>query len=82
MAEQRFCVSLNDLRRKLARDASRVRVFLVSQMSDVFVERQLLTPVSSLEDAIARALERLTPAARIGVMPYSNATIPYLDHEP
>jgi nickel-dependent lactate racemase len=67
---------------QIARDASRVRVYLVSQMSDDFVERQLLTPVSSLEDAIARALERLTPTARIGVMPYSNATIPYLDHEP
>jgi nickel-dependent lactate racemase len=64
---------------QIARDASRVRVLLVSQMPDDFVKRLLLTPVNSLAEGLARAVERLTPAARIGLLPYANATIPYLD---
>jgi len=60
----------------LARDAARVRVLLVSDMPDDFVRRLLLTPVSSLPEAIATALTDLPVKARIGIMPLANATIP------
>jgi len=63
---------------QIARDASRVRVLLVSQMSSDFVRRLLLTPVGSLRAAIALAQDSLPPRVRVGVMPWANATIPYI----
>lgn len=61
---------------QIARDAARVRVLLVSEMPDDFVQRLLLTPASSLDGALCQALDNLAPTARIGVMPWANATIP------
>jgi len=61
---------------QIARDAARVRVLLVSQMPSDFVQRLLLIPAGSLEEAIAVVRDSLPPRARVGVMPWSNATIP------
>jgi nickel-dependent lactate racemase len=66
---------------QIARDASRSRVLLLSEMEPAFVRRLLLTPVSSLDAALAEALDHLPAQARIGVMPLANATIPRLGDE-
>jgi nickel-dependent lactate racemase len=63
---------------QIARDAARARVLLVSEMQAGFVRSLLLTPVVSLDQALSLALADLSPAARIGVMPLANATIPVL----
>ena len=44
---------------QIARDADRVRVLLVSQMPSSFVERLLLTPANSLDEAVAMVSSRL-----------------------
>jgi nickel-dependent lactate racemase len=61
---------------QIARDAATRRVLMVSQMPPEFVQKLLLTPCASLEAALATALPGLAPAARIGIMPWANATIP------
>jgi nickel-dependent lactate racemase len=61
---------------QIARDAARAQVFLVSHMPPDLVRRLLLTPAGSLEAAIALARDSLPPRARVGVMPWANATIP------
>jgi len=61
---------------QIARDAAQVRVLLVSQMPSDFVRRLLLIPAGSLEEAIAVVRDSLPPRARVGVMPWANATIP------
>jgi nickel-dependent lactate racemase len=63
---------------QIARDAVRVRLLLLSEMPDAFVRQMLLTPVGSLEAALAQACAGLTAEARIGIMPLANATIPML----
>ncbi|MCL4394368.1 MAG: nickel-dependent lactate racemase [Chloroflexi bacterium] len=62
----------------ISRDASRERVLLVTEMPQDRVRRCLLSPCRSLNDALAIALGDLGPKARIGIMPYANATIPIL----
>jgi nickel-dependent lactate racemase len=62
----------------IARDANRANVLLVSRMPADFVRRLLLTPVSSLDQALSLAIGNLPSNARIGVMPWANATIPVL----
>ncbi len=61
---------------QIARDADRVRVLLVSHMPSDLVQRLLLIPAGSLEEAIALARDSLSPGARVGVMPWANTTIP------
>ena len=63
---------------QIARDASRARILLVSEMEAGFVQRLLLTPVANLDRALSLALTALPPEARIGVMPLANATIPII----
>jgi hypothetical protein len=41
-------------------------------------QRLLLNPYPSVADALASAFPDLPPGARIGVMPFANATIPVL----
>jgi nickel-dependent lactate racemase len=67
---------------QIARDASRVRTLMLSQMPRDFVRRLLLNPVASLDEALALALKDWPPGARVGVMPLANSTIPVLtaDH--
>ncbi len=62
----------------VARDASRVRVILVSEMEPDLVRRLLLIPAASLEEATSLALAGLPADARIGVMPVANAVLPAL----
>jgi len=61
---------------QIARDASRVRVLWVSEMSPDFVRRLLLMPCHHLDEALSLARGALSPGARIGVMPAANSTIP------
>jgi len=62
----------------ISRDASRVRVLLVSTMSPATVSKMLLTPAPSLDAALAQGLAALPSDARIGIMPLANTTIPVL----
>lgn len=60
------------------RDAVRVRdIWIVSEIEPERVRRLLLHP-ASLETAIAEALAAAPRKARVGIMPYANATIPVL----
>jgi nickel-dependent lactate racemase len=60
----------------VARDAIRVRVFLVSQMPPQIVRHLLLTPADTVEDALVSALPDLEPGVRLALMPQAFATIP------
>ena len=64
---------------QIARDAAPRRLLMVTQMPPELVRKLLLSPCASLDAALATALQGLTPASRIGVMPWANATIPTLD---
>jgi nickel-dependent lactate racemase len=63
---------------QIARDATRVRLMFVSGMPRELAQQLLLNPVSSLDEAVARALATLPAQARIAIMPFANATIPVL----
>jgi nickel-dependent lactate racemase len=70
---------------QISRDASRVRLLFVTDMAPDSARRLLLNPVADrpgmdpqdqLAQAVSVALRDLAPAARVGVMPWANATIP------
>jgi nickel-dependent lactate racemase len=63
---------------QIARDAAPRRVLMVTEMAPDFVEKLLLTPFATLDAALATALKDLALTARIGIMPWANATIPTL----
>jgi nickel-dependent lactate racemase len=63
---------------QIARDAAPRRLLMVTEMPPEFVRTLLLDPYPSLDAALATALQGLAPAARIGIMPWANATIPTL----
>lgn len=63
---------------QIARDALPRRVLMVTQMPTELAQKLLLSPYPSLEAALPVALEGLAPAARIGIMPWANATVPTL----
>jgi nickel-dependent lactate racemase len=63
---------------QIARDAARVRVFLVSDMLSDFVRSLLLTPVDSINGALVIALADLPEDGRVGIMPRASSTIPYI----
>jgi nickel-dependent lactate racemase len=65
----------------IARDAARVRVFLVSGMAPDLVHRLLLTPAASIDEALAIALADLPADARVGIMPRASSTIPYVKRD-
>ena len=58
------------------RDAASRRVLMVTEMPADFARKLLLTPCASLDAALATAVPSLPPHARIGIMPWANATIP------
>src|ERR1017187_7526693 len=66
---------------QIARDAAPRRVLMVTQMPPELVQRLLLTPCASLEAALEIALRGLDVAARIGIMPWANATIPTISRD-
>ena len=61
---------------QIARDGLSRRVLFVTQMPAELVEKLLLRRCASLEEALALGLKDLPPTARIGIMPWANATIP------
>jgi lactate racemase len=63
---------------QIARDAAPRRVLMVTEMPPEQVQKLLLTPSPSLDAALATALQGLSPTARIGILPWANATIPTL----
>ncbi|MBU0492566.1 MAG: nickel-dependent lactate racemase [Chloroflexi bacterium] len=66
----------------IARDASRVRVFWVTDMAPDHMRALLLDPAVSLEAAIEHALSDLPTGARVGIMPQASSTIPHLADQP
>ena len=60
---------------QVSRDAARILTTLVSELDDELARRLLFHPAPDLQTAIDRALEKLPPSARIGVMPAANATM-------
>ena len=63
---------------QIARDSVSRRVFIVTEMPSDFVKKLLLRPCPTLDEALALALKDLPSTARIGIMPWANATIPML----
>lgn len=63
---------------QISRDASQVRVLLISEMDAAFVKKLLLNSMPGLQEALDLALQDLPEKARIGIMPAANATIPTL----
>jgi lactate racemase len=63
---------------QIARDAAPRRLLMVTQMPTELAQKLLLAPCPSLEAALQTALDGLAPNARVGVMPWANATIPTL----
>lgn len=66
----------------ISRDAIRERVLFVTEMRPELAQRLLLNPSPAMNDALSIGLIRLPPNARIGIMPYANATIPVLTTDP
>ena len=61
-----------------ARDAVKVSgIWIVSDIPPEHISKLLLIP-AALKQAITAVIDPLPPDARIGIMPYANATIPYL----
>jgi nickel-dependent lactate racemase len=63
---------------QIARDAAPRRLLFVTEMPEALVKKLLLTRCASLDEALAVASKSLPKTARVGVMPYANATIPEL----
>ncbi|MBI5031433.1 MAG: nickel-dependent lactate racemase [Chloroflexi bacterium] len=63
---------------QISRDAIHERVLFVTEMETDFVSKLLLTRRNTIDDALSIALRDLPLKARIGILPYANATIPVL----
>ncbi len=63
---------------QISRDATRVQVMLISEMSPEFVRQLLLHPLPDLQTALEKACESLSANDRVGIMPSANNTIPLL----
>ncbi|HEY5910633.1 MAG TPA: nickel-dependent lactate racemase [Verrucomicrobiae bacterium] len=61
---------------QIARDAVTRRVLVVTDMPPALAEKLLLSPCPNLQAALAIATRDLSADARIGIMPWANATIP------
>jgi lactate racemase len=63
------------------RDAVRLQhIYVVSEMAAERVRRLLLTP-ATLQEAVDAVVDPLPATARVGIMPYGNATIPALTRD-
>ncbi len=61
-----------------ARDAVKVKgIWIVSDIEPERIHKLLLNP-ATLKEAVSTVIDPLPADARIGIMPYANATIPYL----
>ena len=63
---------------QIARDAARVQVILVSEMDQNLVRRLLLTPATSLDEAISIVARDLAQGAQVGIVPRAASTIPVI----
>jgi lactate racemase len=63
---------------QIARDVVGRRLLFVTEMPPELVKKLLLTRCASLDEALALGLKDLPSGARIGVLPWANATIPDL----
>ena len=63
---------------QIARDASQVKLRWLSEMSRELAGLLLLNPIEDLQSAVDAAVAELGPAARVGILPLANATIPAL----
>lgn len=63
---------------QIARDAARLNVLLVSDLTASFVRQLLLEPAPNLQSAINQSLSNLPAAAKIAIIPKANVTIPLL----
>ena len=61
---------------QIARDAVRLRVWLVSSLDPGQVRSFLLEPAAGLDEAVAQVLPTLPSDARVGIMPQASSTIP------
>jgi nickel-dependent lactate racemase len=61
---------------QIARDAVGRKLFMVTEMPAPFVKSLLLNPCATLDEALSAAIKDLRPNARIGILPFANATIP------
>ncbi|HHW06882.1 MAG TPA: nickel-dependent lactate racemase [Clostridia bacterium] len=52
---------------------------LVSGMPDEAVKKCFFQPAATVEEAVAKALQKLGPDAKILVMPNANTTVPYVE---
>jgi nickel-dependent lactate racemase len=66
---------------QIARDARRVRVFLVSDMPPDLVRSFLLEPCNTLDQALELSLSDFPTGVRIGVMPRASSTIPFIGRQ-
>jgi lactate racemase len=67
---------------QIVRDAARVKTFLISELPPERVQHWLLTPAASLQASLDAIIPMLPAAARIGLMPRANLTIPALESQP
>jgi nickel-dependent lactate racemase len=63
---------------QIALDAMRVNILLMSELEPRFVRKLLLTPISSLDEALEIALVDLPVDANIGIMSQASSTIPFV----
>ena len=63
----------------IARDASKTRVLMVSEMEQGLARRLLLHPLFDLQTAVDTALQGVPDDARIGVLPHASSTIPFIE---
>jgi nickel-dependent lactate racemase len=63
---------------QIARDASKVRLMLCSELDEKFAQALLLNPVRDLQTALDMALANLQPGERIGILTHASSTIPYI----
>jgi hypothetical protein len=61
---------------QIARDSVGRRLLMVTEMPSEFARSLLLVPCAGMDEAMSSALKDLQPGARVGVMPFANATIP------
>ncbi len=66
---------------QIARLASRVKIYMVSEIPDELVRSWFITPASSINAAFEMACQEITPVKRVVVLPRATNTIPYLKNK-
>lgn len=65
----------------VARDASRVNIMMVSEMTPEKVRSLLLTPVDDLDASLTNLFTTLPAASRVAILPYGTITIPSMHNQ-